>query len=324
MSYDLADIRAVQDYFGFLRPEPIEKDWHVVRALAAIAALETAPFRLIFAGGTCLARAHRLVRRMSEDVDLKIVPAESDAISRSQLRKRLSELRANVTNALLTAGFNFDPADKIQVWSRDENRYTVHHLPYAAGDNDGRGLRPTIQIEMTYTELLRLAPVTLPVSSFVAEAFGRAPELPAIDCVSVTETAAEKLVGLTRRIAMELAGVSRAPDPTLVRHIYDLHIIRNAINGDIVARLARQIAITDAAEFKNQYPAYEADISGETRKALAVIENEPVYRDRYGSFVQAMVYGEKPDFDQALKTLKELAARFCDEDSALTLQSGIL
>ncbi len=312
MTYDPADIRAVQDYFGFLRPEPIEKDWHVVQALAAIAALKAAPFRLIFAGGTCLARAHRLVRRMSEDVDLKIVPAESEAISRSQLRRRLSDLRADVTNALLAAGFNFDPADKTQVWSRDENRYTVHHLPYAAGDGEGRGLRPTIQIEMTYTAL-RLAPVTLPVSSFVAEAFGQPPELSAIDCVSVTETAAEKLVGLTRRIAMEIAGVSRAPDPTLVRHIYDLHIIRNTVDPNNVVRLARQIAITDAAEFKNQYPAYETDIGGETRKALAAIESEPVYRDRYASFVQTMVYGEKPDFDQALGAVKELAGLFVED-----------
>ena len=47
-----------------------------------------------------------------------------------------------------------------------------------------------------------------------------------IACVSVVETAAEKLVALTRRTAMEMAGLSRDPDPTLVRHIYDLHMMR--------------------------------------------------------------------------------------------------
>jgi hypothetical protein len=70
----------------------------------------------------------------------------------------------------------------------------------------------------------------LPVTSFVAEAFARAPEIPVIDCVSVTETAAEKLVSLTRRSAMELAGLSREPDHTLVRHVYDLHMIRDHID----------------------------------------------------------------------------------------------
>lgn len=48
------------------------KDWYVVKALAAISTADTAPFQLVFGGGTALSRAHRLIRRMSEDVDLKI------------------------------------------------------------------------------------------------------------------------------------------------------------------------------------------------------------------------------------------------------------
>ena len=39
--------------------------------------------------------------------------------------------------------------------------------------------------------------------------------LPRLQCVSVTETAAEKLVALICRSAMELAGLSRDPDPTV-------------------------------------------------------------------------------------------------------------
>ncbi len=35
-----------------------------------------------------------------------------------------------------------------------------------------------------------------------------------------------------------------------------------------VAALARDIAAADAKEFRNQYPAYAADIAGETRKAI--------------------------------------------------------
>jgi hypothetical protein len=82
------------------------------------------------------------------------------------------------------------------------------------------GLRPSIQIEMTYAPL-RQTLVPLPVSSFVAEAYRRSPEVPQLACVSVAETAAEKLVSLARHTATDLAGVSRSPDPTLVRHIYD-------------------------------------------------------------------------------------------------------
>jgi Nucleotidyl transferase AbiEii toxin, Type IV TA system len=46
-----------------------EKDFYVVKALAAIAAVdnkEALHVRLVFGGGTALSRAHRLIRRMSE------------------------------------------------------------------------------------------------------------------------------------------------------------------------------------------------------------------------------------------------------------------
>ena len=57
------------------------------------------------------------------------------------------------------------------------------------GRRRGRGgISPPIQIEMTYAPL-RLASVMLPVSSLAAEAHRRAPEIAALSCVSVTETA---------------------------------------------------------------------------------------------------------------------------------------
>lgn len=48
MTYDPAEIREAQEYFGFARPVLIEKDWHIIRAMSAIAATDAAPFQLIF------------------------------------------------------------------------------------------------------------------------------------------------------------------------------------------------------------------------------------------------------------------------------------
>ena len=50
---------------------------------AALATIDAAPFDLVFGGGTALARAHHIVRRMSEDVDFKIVPRAAAPVSRS-------------------------------------------------------------------------------------------------------------------------------------------------------------------------------------------------------------------------------------------------
>ena len=93
-------------YFGLPSPALVEKDYYVVKALAAIAAIDTTPLRLVFGGGTALSRAHRLVRRMSEDIDLRIVG------DRPPGRGALRRLRDAITQALLSAGFKFDPEDQ--------------------------------------------------------------------------------------------------------------------------------------------------------------------------------------------------------------------
>jgi hypothetical protein len=48
----------------------------------ARSAFDASPFALVFGGGTALARAHRIVRRMSEDVDFKIVPRPAARVHR--------------------------------------------------------------------------------------------------------------------------------------------------------------------------------------------------------------------------------------------------
>jgi predicted nucleotidyltransferase component of viral defense system len=304
--YDSADILAAQDHFGFARPVPIEKDWHILRAMRAVASVDATPFHLVFAGGTCLARAHKLIRRMSEDVDFKIVPLNFDPVSRSKRRKELADLRDRVTAGLRAVGFPIDTTDATQLRSRDDNRYTVYQLPYIERIGTGEPLRPTIQIELNYTAL-RLPSVALPVASFVAEAFNRPSEIPTIDCVSVAETAAEKLVALTRRTAMELADLSRAPDPALIRHVYDLHATRERYDTNQVAELARTIMLSDAKEFANQFPAYRENPMHETHRALAALKTEERYAQHYAEFLDLMVYGDKPRYTDALLTVEAIA-----------------
>lgn len=303
-----SDLREVSAYFGLPSERLVEKDWHVVRAMQAVLAVDAGPFELVFAGGTCLARAHRLVQRMSEDVDFKVVPKPGATApsSKNQLRLALGDLRARITRSLQEAGLVFDPNDPNQLSSRDDNRYTVYNLAYTPEDQVGVQLRPTLQIELNYT-VLRQQAVGQSVSSFIAEAFGRPAEIATVPCVSVNETAAEKLVALTRRTAMELSGHAPKSDPTLVRHIYDLHAISAHVDRDAVATMARAIAVSDAEEFRHQHPAYQNDIVGETRRAIAAWTQAGASPLMYDNFVWAMVYGQPVPFATAITTTVELA-----------------
>jgi hypothetical protein len=144
------------------------------------------------------------------------------------------------------------------------------------------------------------------VASFVAEAYGRDAELQAVECVSVTETAAEKLVSLTRRKAMELAGLSRDPDPTLVRHLYDLYMVREHIDCALLIDVARQVARQDGEDYRSQFPAHHADIAGQAHRGLEFWAREAAAREQYGAFVDAMVYGESVPLDAALDVVAGL------------------
>src|ERR1035438_3691374 len=174
----LRDLLEVQKQLELPSPVLVEKDWYVARALAAISTADVKPFGLVFSGGTALSRAHRLIRRMSEDIDLKIV--SDKARSRRELRK----LRDIVTSALLNAGFQFDPENAAHRESGNESRYTVYRLPYTPQVTGEGALRPEIKIE-TAVWPLRLPSVERNVTSFWAEAFKLPPEVPSIPCVAL-------------------------------------------------------------------------------------------------------------------------------------------
>jgi predicted nucleotidyltransferase component of viral defense system len=296
----LETLLEVRKLFGLPSAALVEKDYYVTQALAAIAALDTTPLVLVFGGGTSLCRAHRLIRRMSEDIDFKIT------CERKPTRTELRRLRENLTQALLGAGFEFDPANPAYRKSRNESRYTIFHLPYMALFQGEGILRPEIQIETTASPLLAPA-VHLPLRSFVAEAFNRPAEVAQIQCVSIIQTAAEKFVSLTRRSAAAIAGAGGPPDPALVRHIYDLHAIRPFYDPAEVAVMVQAIMRYDAEVFGNQFPAYRDNPLAETLAAITAFETDPAYGRIYEAFQRYMVYGPPVEFPLVLATLKELA-----------------
>jgi predicted nucleotidyltransferase component of viral defense system len=296
----LQDLLEVQKHFDLPSPVLVEKDWYVVRALAAINTADVKPFRLVFSGGTALSRAHRLIRRMSEDIDLKIVSDEPR--SRAELRK----LRDDVTSALLRAGFQFDPENAAHRDSGNASRYTIYHLPYTPLVTGEGALRPEIQIE-TAVWPLRLPSVERSVTSFWAEAFKQPQEVPSIPCVALVETVAEKFVALTRRAGAELADAGGPRDRTLVRHVYDLHVVRSHYDPAAVMALTREIIRADVEAYGHEFPAYRENPVAETLRAVAGLATDDRFASHYAAFLRDMVYGEAPDFKTALATVSALA-----------------
>ncbi|EPE93877.1 hypothetical protein RGCCGE502_33846 (plasmid) [Rhizobium grahamii CCGE 502] len=128
----------MQEYFGLPSAALVEKDWFVVRALAAIHDVQVDGLILAFGGGTALGRAYRLLERMSEDINLRIIGEKANS------RSALKRLRGEVNDRLQAAGFVADGNYVV----KQNDRYVRYDLPYEAIAKGEGVLRPEIKIEL--------------------------------------------------------------------------------------------------------------------------------------------------------------------------------
>lgn len=289
---DRTTLLEVQEFFNLPSPALVEKDWHVVQALAAISAAASDGLTLVFGGGTALGRAYGLLSRMSEDIDLRVVGDKATS------RGALQRMRGEISGRLEAIGFTVE--GHIDV--KQSDRYVRYDLPYDP-IMPGQGvLRPEIKIEVAAFPVRR-SPIVLPVSSFCAEAVKRAPEVEGIPCVALEETAAEKFVALTRRTGEVFAGGK--PDNTLVRHLYDLSRLDGRYDAADCVELAKETIEADAAR---GYEAYKADPFGETKRTVARMAKEDAVRADFDNLMAGMVYGEIPRFEAAIAVVEAFAA----------------
>lgn len=288
----------VQEALGLPHVALVEKDFHVARALAALSRFNGDP-RLVFGGGTALSRAHRITKRMSEDIDLKIV--SDNPLTQGQRRA----FRAEVANALLDAGFAFDPANPADLLVENGGKKLTFNLNYPTVVPALAALRPFIKVELSVSPCYG-EPVLLPITSFVNEVLGLPPEVPEMPCAPIQETAAEKFVALTRRVGQErLDGPDR--DATLVRHIYDLSALDGRHSHSETGPVLLAVVAQERKGRGNRFPAYAADPRSEIIAAISALRTDPAYEAAFAAFQRDMVYGDAAEFAQCLDVLDALA-----------------
>ena len=284
----------------------LEKDLILTQALRTITSADSGGIGLVFCGGTCLSKAHRLIDRMSEDVDFKLIVP--DGLSRTARSKRLSHFKKNLAQQLTDAGFHVPPE---QIMARDENSYISMNLLYESRFSPVASLRPEIKVEFNARPPV-LPTSRLPISTML-DALVNAPKADfEIECISINETLAEKVLSFLRRTAEVRAGRNRAEyDDRLVRHLYDVRAIAaqhaNVMSALPHAHFATLVAC-DAAQYRNQYPEFELDPIGQMRQVLDALQHESTNFERdYLQFVDELVFGETVPFAQARSVFVQLA-----------------
>lgn len=108
--------------------------------------------RLVFAGGTCLSKAHGLIQRMSEDIDLKVVlePTPVPLKKGRGQRAWLTTLHQQLTALLAQLQFPLLPpsANDGNPSIRDAHRYFVAGAGYQSTYDQLPSLRPELKLEV--------------------------------------------------------------------------------------------------------------------------------------------------------------------------------
>lgn len=290
----------------------LEKDMHIMEAMQIISGVDTGEhYDLIFCGGTCLSKCHQVVDRMSEDIDFKLVPRESVA---SMSKNAASKERSRIRKAIADNLSMFFGASNIEQRARDDSRYNRIDVRFEPRFNTGVVLRPEIKLELNESK------ISLPTSALEVKSIfdqlgvgqpGASKQATSMNAINMAETSMEKLISFNRRYARARIGIDRGNwDSTLVRHLYDLYMI-NQKSSDTLRFLQSQKELMSRVISGDgiDFPDHEAFIDNPHKvlvdAAYEAAEDSGIYHE-YGQFLQDMVYGEKPNFEEVIHVFKSI------------------
>lgn len=283
------------------QPGLVEKDWHVVRAIAVLAALDHGDAYPIFGGGTSLSKGWGLIKRFSEDIDFKV--AMPPSASGTRAKRARSTYRERILDQLAVAGLTLIGTPMV----RDESRFFSAQLAYAAVFDPSDGLRAHIQIEMTFMDST-LPPIGRPIQSLVAQARNQNPEVSDFPCIDPIETAADKLSALAWRVCSRQRGTGK-DDPTLIRHLHDLAALESqVVSAPSFKALVQNATRADADRGSGQAPEDPAE-----RLAMMLdrLGSDSLWAKEYEHYVQEVSFAdlaERISFADALVALRRLLA----------------
>ncbi|MGI5308134.1 nucleotidyl transferase AbiEii/AbiGii toxin family protein [Rheinheimera sp. WS51] len=294
MKFDSTLFVDIADALGLGNPAIVEKDYYVVQLLQHISALELEYHQIVFSGGTALAKSAIKTYRMSEDVDLKLVPkpAFSMLASRSAKRNARKEAKQLVESVIAKSIiFSIEKAATVL----DEYRYFSFDIRYPQEYQQAPCLRPFIKLEFIESALLSAAE-SRSVQSIFAQMLKSDVEIKKLPCAAIIETQAEKLLSMMRRTASVARNSERDDDETLIRHVYDTYHIQLAQPSNIaqLGSLVARAIKTDVQRYGNQHSQMVQSPFNELRFGLQLLLDDPIFSERYNSYVSPMVYAANP------------------------------
>ena len=305
-----------------IRPTIIEKDFWVCFTLKLLFMKSSLGHSLVFKGGTSLSKAHRLIERFSEDIDLV-----------------LDWKLLGFGKGLKDPTPNFDSKSKQDKFNKEMNRLAADYIAKTLCpqldqlvQNEGVGLLATvdagtpdvvnIRYPAAFSEAYIRPEVRLeigPLASWVPSARHRIkpyaydvlPNVFEDPTCEVVAIAAERTFWEKATILHQQAHRSDLIPSRYSRHYYDLYKL--AVSPIRNTALAQGSLLQDVVEFKKRfYPSawarYDLATPG-TLKLLPLRPEQIADLERDYQEMRVMLFGERPQFSAILEKLRELEAQ---------------
>ena len=301
-------IQATANHIG-IPAVHVEKDYWVTRVLKRIRESDYSEV-VVFKGGTSLSKAHRLIERFSEDVDLAL--KREWEVSDSQRRSLIRSIEREIAQDL-----QYVPGHPRES-KHGRFRKTAHAFPMGTVTAALGQVSDTLLIEINSfadPEPSFKMPIATLIHDFLIAA-GR-PDLVrlhqldsfSIQVLCVERTLCEKIMGLVR------AGYEANPGQEFrrrIRHFYDLVMIMRVddyqkfVASDAFVDLMVEVRESDRASM----PGAHAWLSPSLSKAAIVADARGLWnqvRSEFQGSFRDMVYGDSiPDDAEVLECLASI------------------
>lgn len=291
-----------------LRPAVIEKDYYVTEALRIVA---SSGDRIIFKGGTSLAKAWNLIQRFSEDIDIFLDPdAFQPALGKNAIDRELKKLRDAVgKHPALT--FIEGESQTIGGFGRND-RFSYRQRFGGAGEVANRvlveagtasGREPTVTVELrSYLSQF------LQESGFSLGADDEGPFL--MRLLHFRRTFVEKMFAIHGRV--ESLKRDRQPIGTYARHYYDLHELAAREEVRVMLESAEYAAIKEdydrisRAHFSRSYFYPEGMSFARSDALFPPAELAAEIGAEYEAQCRLLCYGPYPSWPEIQARLEQL------------------
>lgn len=296
----------VSDALELGNPSITEKDYWVVSLLAMLENVESEHHQLVFSGGTALAKSNIKILRMSEDVDIKLIPTQEFLDKGNGAKRKARKALVEYLIAKLVEHPYLNYSDKSV---SDNYRYVEIEIEYPQQYHQAPCLRPYIKLE--FIETIEIQEIeSRSISSLVAQSYKQPAEVSTMSCISIDSTLVEKVLSMLRRTMSVKRDPKRKDDETLVRHIYDVHCIsvEHEIDMGVLKPMFDVVLEEDKRRYGNQHQEFVDAPKNELKLGLVELGTNVEFRNRFDAFVAPMVYSAEPyDFDTCFTSFKDIS-----------------